>query len=180
MLAAGRKTLTEVFDLTFIPLLAGSSSSHTHTKKHTILNLHFSLLAWISPRNMEIHFSHRGLSSQNGGSQLQNVAAPTSLYIAVLKLMCMFVCFWVLWYNLCEPPTLFLVIKLEHSSLYKGFAFVSPVQLKTMWIKTIHWAAEMLQVTFRKTQTDIHQAYTYLICVSCHYISAFAHHSNPK
>lgn len=45
ILAAGRKTLTEVFDLTFIPLLAGSGSARTHIQTRTILNLRVSLPA---------------------------------------------------------------------------------------------------------------------------------------
>lgn len=40
---------------------------------------------------MELHFSHRGLSSHNGGSQLQNVVAPTSFYIPLLMHMCIYV-----------------------------------------------------------------------------------------
>lgn len=141
MLAAGRKTLTEVFDLTFLPLLAGSSSAHTHTQTRTILNLRFSLPAWISPRNMEMHLSHRGLSSQKWWFAVAECGCTHKLLYPSPPSY-MYVCFWVLWYNLCEPPTLFFVT-LEHSSLYNSFAFVSPIQLRT--ISTCYWAMKMLQ-----------------------------------
>lgn len=65
MLAAGRKTLTEVFDLTFIPLLAGSTGAHTHTQTRTILNLLF-LAACLNkpPQHGNAFFTQRPLISE--------------------------------------------------------------------------------------------------------------------
>lgn len=39
MLAAGLKTLTEVFNLTFVLLFAGSRGTHMHTQVHTPLKM---------------------------------------------------------------------------------------------------------------------------------------------
>lgn len=96
MLAAGRETLTEVFDLTFIPLLAGSSGAHTHTRAYT--HMHYSK-SWSlaacpnkPPQHGNAFCTHTEASHlTNGGSQLQNVAAPTSFYNPVLTLVCMYV-----------------------------------------------------------------------------------------
>ena len=89
MHAAGPKTLTEVFDLTFISLLAGSSSAHTYANR----NMHYSKFVFLAaclnkpPHHGNTFFTQRPLI----GSQFTNVAAPTSFYIPFLKLMCMYV-----------------------------------------------------------------------------------------
>jgi len=64
MLAAGPKTLTEVFDLTFTHPLAARSSAHTHTQACTFLILNFSLCLNKPPQHGNAFFTEMPLMSK--------------------------------------------------------------------------------------------------------------------
>lgn len=104
MLAAGLETLKEVFDLTFIPLLAGSSSIHTHT--HTFTNMHYSksslFTACLSkpPQHGNACCTQRPLISVNRWFTVAQCGCTHKLLYPTAW-ACTNVCVWVL----CEPPT---------------------------------------------------------------------------
>lgn len=91
------------------------------TQTCSVQNPCFSPCAWISPHSMEMHFFR-----------------PSSFLVfecgsthELVKCMCMYECMWVMWDNLCEPPTLLLVKMLEHSSVHNSCTLVSPTQSRT-------------------------------------------------
>lgn len=101
----------------------------------------FSLSAWINPRNMEMNFSHRGLSSQKRWFTVSECGFTHKLlYIAVLKIVCMYVS------GICD------IISASHPlySLLQRWNILphrTAFLLSHRTISTCGWMMDFLQVT---------------------------------
>lgn len=124
---------------------------------HAYTNMHycessFLTVCPISPRNMEMHFSHRGLSSEKRWFTVAECGCTHKL----LSCMCRYCMF--LWYYFCEPPTLFFLLTLEHSSLYNSFTFVSPHSTNSWktWQDTTRWMSAFIRAVYHFRYMPLH------------------------